>query len=308
MVTRVSFGPSLQNTWTTACDTNLIRAPFFTYQWHALWYEVLAKDWQPYPLVIDETIIAPFARKANEIIFSGGEEISDYQDIIGSDKHKFDACKQIVDFLKGDGVTSIRLRNVPQSSATVSFFQSLANATVTQEDTTPIIRLPATWDEYIASLPYKNRHELRRKIRKIEREHKHIALINSHNPQQDIEILLDLMRKDKKKATFLTAEMTTFFQKLPEVFPEDISLLTLMMEDKPAAATLSFIANNGVLLYNSGFDKQCCPNAGWYLKAMTVKKAIEQERTQYNFLQGSERYKYNFGGTDFFVYSITVNL
>src|SRR3989344_3022791 len=212
MATRVSFGPSLQNTWTTACDTNLIRAPFFTYQWHALWYEVLAKDWQPYPLVIDETIIAPFARKANEVIFSGGEEISDYQDIIGSDEKKTEAWKQILDFLKQDGVTSIRLRNVPQSSSTIPFFQQLHNATITQEDTTPIINLPFYWEQYVESLPYKDRHELRRKIRKIERGHKNIRIIESNNPARDIETLLDLMRKDEKKRTFLTLEMTVFFQ------------------------------------------------------------------------------------------------
>ncbi|MBI5619780.1 GNAT family N-acetyltransferase [Candidatus Gottesmanbacteria bacterium] len=308
MITKALFDTSLRTTWDNVLVNNAIHAPFFTYQWHELWYEVLGKDWQPYVLVVDDVIIAPFARKDDEVIFSGGEEISDYQDLIGPDEKKIDVWKQLLEFLKRDGVTSIRLRNVPQSSPTVPFFQQLPNATVTQEDTTPLMHLPSSWEAYVESLPYKNRHELRRKIRKFEREHTNVQIIESSNPPQDSNTLLLLMRKDKKKTAFLTPEMTLFFQKLAEVFKDSISLLVLTMENEPAAATLSFIHNEASLLYNSGFDKTCCPNAGWYLKAMSIKKAIEKSLKQYNFLQGSEPYKYDLGGGDFFVYTIYLRL
>ncbi len=305
MITKASFDDSVRMVWDNISIQHTIAAPFFTYQWHTLWYEVLAKDWQPYPLVVDEEIIAPFARRNNEVIFSGGGEISDYQDLIGSDKKRREAWPQILDFLKTDGVTSLRFRNVPQSSSTVPFFQQFPNAIVTQEDTTPMMQLPSSWDDYVESLPYKDRHELRRKIRKIERGHKDIRIIESNNPARDIETLLDLMQKDEKKRTFLTLEMTVFFQKLAESFRNTISLFILLMDNKPAAATFSFVNNKTSFLYNSGFDKACCPNAGWYLKAMTIKKAIEEGLIEYNFLQGSEPYKYDLGGRDFFVYNIT---
>ena len=35
---------------------------------------------------------------------------------------------------------------------------------------------------------------------------------------------------------------------------------------------------------------------------------VEQKLKEYNFLQGSERYKYELGGKDFFVYSISLSL
>lgn len=294
--------------WKKPYEKSAIRAPFFMYDWHALWFDILGKDWEPYALLVDDAVMAPLARKGNEVIFSGGAEISDYQDLIGPDEAKTSAWPQILTFLKTQGVTSLRLRNVPQSSSTISFFQQLPNTTVTKEDTTPMIQLPSSWEEYVESLLYKDRHELRRKTRKFEREHKNICIEESNNLPADIETLLDLMRKDKKKATFLTSDMTLFFQRVGEIFKDSISLLILMMDDKPAAATLSFVNNDASLLYNSGFDKDCCPNAGWYLKAMSIKLAIEKGLKEYNFLQGSERYKYDLGGTDFFVYSIYLRL
>lgn len=299
MVKKVTFDQTLQ--------VNAPSAPFFTYEWHALWFNVLGKDWEPFCLMVD-AVIAPFARKDDEVIFSGGEEISDYQDIIGPDDAKTAAWPQILQFLKTQGITSMLLRNVPENSPTIAFFRNLPGAVVEKEDTTPMMNLPATWDEYIESLPYKERHELRRKIRKFEREHKHIRIEESTDPSRDIETLFALMQKDKKKRIFLTPEMTLFFRKLAGSFRDSISLLTLMMDEKPAAATLSFINSKTSFLYNSGFDRACCPNAGWYLKAMTIKRAIERGLTEYNFLQGSEPYKYDLGGTDFLVYSISVDL
>lgn len=80
------------------------------------------------------------------------------------------------------------------------------------------------------------------------------------------------------------------------------------MDGKPAAATLSFIEDGVSFLYNSGFDRECCQNAGFYLKTMSIKRAIENGLKEYNFLQGSERYKYDLGGKDFFVYTIYLRL
>lgn len=302
MVTRKNI-TDIKSIWDIALTNNESHAPFFTHAWHTLWFEILGKEWEPYLLIVDDAIIAPFARKNNEVIFSGGAEISDYQDLIGPNEKKQRAWQHILTYCKNDEMASLRFRNIPQSSPTVSFFQKFPNATVAQEDTTPTLMLPATWDAYIQSLPYKERHELRRKLRKIEKEHHGPTITESADPARDIATLLDLMRGDTQKQTFLTPDMTVFFQNMSGVFAKEISLLILSMGDRPAAATLSFMADNTYLLYNSGFDKECCPNAGFYLKAMSIKFALEKGYKEYNFLQGGERYKYDLGGKDFFVYS-----
>jgi hypothetical protein len=82
--------------------------------------------------------------------------------------------------------------------------------------------------------------------------------------------------------------------------------LYIALGDKKIAATLSFIYEGTLFLYNSGFDKVCCANAGFYLKAQTIKRAIENGLKSYNFLQGNERYKYELGAKDFEIYSISL--
>jgi CelD/BcsL family acetyltransferase involved in cellulose biosynthesis len=289
--------------------TNPLQIPFLTWAWHNNWQTVFGDSYKPFYLLIDNTVIAPFVKNGQTILWSGGEEIADYLDLIGPDEAKASAWPQIIELLKKENISSLNLRNVPENSPTISFFKSLSNATVTQEDTTPTATLPATWDAFVESLPSrKYRHELERKIRKFENEHLDAEIIVSTNPGEDINILISLMEKDEAKKTFLTPTMKTMFTKTAAIFKDTISLLLLKMGDKYAAATLSFVVHDTYYLYNSGFDKDCCPNAGFYLKSMGIKYAIEHGGKIYNFLQGSERYKYELGGKDFFVYSIKYNL
>ena len=286
--------------WKRVYDAGNLHVPFLSYDWHAMWYRIFQKELESLILSFNDEVIAPFTRTGTTISFSGGEEIADYLDLVGPDEKKSEAWKEIVSYLQSQGITTLHLRNVPESSSTIQFFSTV----VTKEDTTPHIPLPETWEDYLASLTRKYRHELERKIRKFEREHLDASFRQSDNPAGDIHILLELMEKDKAKQTFLTPDMKIFFEEMAKTFSNQISLLILSMGDKPAAATLSFVLEGRHYLYNSGFDKIRCQNAGFYLKAQSIKRAIEQGLKEYNFLQGSERYKYELGGRDFGVYSI----
>lgn len=265
--------------------------PFSTYEWVKIWHETIGKGWEPYILNINNSVIAPFARKGNEIIFSGGEEVADYLDIIGTDDAKKKAWPEILAFLKKEGIKSLHLNNIPENSPTLSFFPHQ------KEDTTPKMTLPQILDK-------KARHEMERKIRKFEREQTNIEI----RDELDIDLLLSLMRLDHKKKTFLTPEMELFFRKIVEQFQKHIVQTTLTVNNKPAATLLAFRMGDMLMSYNSGFDEQHFSGAGFYLKAMHIKRATENGIKVYNFLQGSERYKYDLGGKDFFVYNIDVTL
>jgi lipid II:glycine glycyltransferase (peptidoglycan interpeptide bridge formation enzyme) len=113
------------------------------------------------------------------------------------------------------------------------------------------------------------------------------------------------MEKHEDKKNFLTVDIKSFFRSIAKTFRTDISMLLLTINGVVIAATFSFITDSVYYLYNSGFDNTLYPNAGFYLKAMSIKRAIEKGYTVYNFLQGDERYKYELGAKDFYVYSIT---
>lgn len=254
--------------------------PFSTYEWINIWHETIGKEWEPYILNINDEVIAPFARKNNEIIFSGGDEVADYLDIIGPDEKKIQAWQEIKSYLHG---STLHLHNIPQNSPTLEVFPHQ------KEDTTPITALPPILDK-------KNQHEMERKIRKFERENANIKFRDGNN----IEILLSLMKLDPRKKDFLTPDMEQFFRKI-----HTMGVVTeILVGNIPVAALLAFRVGDTLMSYNSGFDETHFSGAGFYLKAMHIKRAIENGIRVYNFLQGSERYKYELGGKDFFVYRI----
>lgn len=263
--------------------------PFSTFEWVTSWHETIGKEWELNILKID-TIIAPFARKGNEIIFAGGDEVADYLDIIGTDEAKKKAWGGIIEFLKKDGVISLHLNNIPENSPTLEFFKTHITSVMKQEDTTPITALPPTLDK-------KNQHEMERKIRKFERKHENILFVESKN----IDILFSLMKLDPRKKIFLTPEMEEFFRRIMKQFG---SLTVLTVDKNPAAAILTFSVSDTLMGYNSGFDETNFSGSGFYLRAIMLKRAREVGYKNFNFLQGSERYKYELGGKDFFVYKI----
>jgi len=202
--------------------------------------------------------------------------------------------------LRNHGATQLLLRNIPDGSLTLSFFQRLIQATISKEDTTPILTLPITFDAYQAALGRKERHELRRKMRRFEEQYKDTSVQRTI----DIPLLLALMRGSSEKKVFLTSDMEAFFQTLPAVVPE-LNQFTLVAGQKPVATTVAFRVDQSLLLYNSGYELE---GSGWYLKAKIIEWAISETLTTLNFLQGGERYKYDFGATDFPVYRVELPL
>jgi len=248
-------------------------------EWVKIWHETLGKEW--------ELVGNNLARKGNELILAGGYEVADYLDIPGP--AAWDEIKK-----QFSGYHLI-LRNVPQDSPTVQYFH------MEKEDTTPMMTLPPVLDK-------KNRHEMERKIRKFEREQENIKIYDSENVVRDTELFLSLMKLDERKRKFLTLDMEEFFKKIISAFQKNIVLTILTVTDKPAAAMLAFKYDDTIMGYNSGFNEERFSGAGFYLKAMHIQRAIESGIKTYNFLQGNERYKYELGGKDFFVYKIDITL
>lgn len=320
MVTRLELNENTRAKWEKILHDQRLEAPFFTFRWHRLWFEILGRDWEPYILLASENVIAPFARKNDTIMFSGGEETADYLDLIGEDEMKHTSWAEIMNDIKEDGVRNIKLVNIPQTSPTLEYFSSLAkqgtstdfsdntSITIKKEDTTPRISLPESWNQYLSTLKSRYRKELKRKIRKFENENPSAEVTQNTNPAEGIEHLLRLMHMNSEKNTFLTPEREEFFRGFPEAFSETMTLLLLNVDGEVVAALLLFLSEHSQLSYNSGFNRNAYSGAGFYLKAMSIKKAIEEGYKEYNFLQGGERYKYELGGQDFWVYSVDLSL
>lgn len=302
------FTPSLSSLWENAVSHEKNPAPFYTPAWHQHWFSRFgAKETLTIMADANAGVILPLAVSDGVAHFTGGEEIADYLDAIGNDTAKASCWREALPLLKDHGATSLTLRNIPDGSPTLAYFRTLPGAGIAQEDTTPILTLTDSFDAYLSALDRKDRHELRRKMKKFEAEHTDLTFSVRTTSAIQMDALLHLMKYDTDKETFLTADMTAFFTDLPATVPDTLRQFVLTAGEKIIAVTLAFQTRDALLLYNSGFDPQY-PGAGWYIKVRTIAWAIEQKLTQYNFLQGSERYKYDLGGRDFPVYKITLSL
>ena len=179
---------------------------------------------------------------------------------------------------------------------------------IEESDVAPFLDLPNTWDDYLANLDRHNRHELKRKIKKNEREGAFKACIEGE--PSDIDEFFRLMGESgEQKRNFLSKQMRMFFQDVFNTFfPKKIlTLCFLKLEGKNIAAVMGFTFKGQFLLYNSGFDQDYRNLApGFILKTYLIKYAIETKMKRYEFLRGGERYKYDLGGKERKLYNITL--
>ena len=200
---------------------------------------------------------------------------------------------------------------------------------VFQEDVCPVITLPRLevtgasesaghfqmWESYLDSLDKKERHEIRRKLRWLEREapEAQVRLVTG-GPEMDAALatFIALHRlSSRAKDAFMTDEMQDFFRAIAAILAERgwLQLSFLEIAGQPVASYFCFDYGNQTLVYNSGYDPQASPqlSPGWVLLARLIEHAIAQGRTRFDFLQGNEDYKHRFGGVDEPVYRTLIH-
>lgn len=301
------FSGELEAVWREAFRNDASLWPYYAFSWHRMWHRTLARD-ESLCIAWGGDAVLPLSIHKGVLHFTGGEEIADYLDAVGPDTQKAALWKTLLTDAPSNGASSLLLRNIPDGSATLAFFRSLPGARIEQEDTTPVAVLPGSFDAFLESLNRKNRHELRRKMRKFTEAYPDTTLAVHEPADADISTLLSLMRRNDEKTYFLTDSMERFFLALPAIPETALLQFSLIRPDRTVIASLvSFRVGESLLLYNSGFDPGYV-GAGLYLKARTIDWAIAHGIRRYNFLQGGERYKYELGGVDHPVWRVTMEL
>jgi CelD/BcsL family acetyltransferase involved in cellulose biosynthesis len=178
------------------------------------------------------------------------------------------------------------------------------------EETCPALALPADWEAYLARLGKKDRHELRRKVRKLEgRDDVRWYLVASNASdamQREMHTFLDLHRSSGvDKAHFMDDRMAEYFLDMARDMADtgwlDLAILTIGGD--PASAYLSYNYGGRLYLYNSGYSQRFAAySAGVALLAYRIHKAILQGLKQFDFLRGDEEYKYDLGAKDTYIY------
>jgi len=254
--------------------------------------------------------LAPLFLINRELHFVGCVDVSDYLDILVDRDVAAQAYQALFDYLAetADVWDEGFFCSLSEKSDTPRVLMELARAKGWQaqrklDDVCPIITLPAGWEDYLAGLNKKQRHEIRRKLRKAEAE-ADVRWYVISSPEtltaEAIETFITLHQKSNaEKDEFWTDAMRSFFRVLVNRFAE-LGWLKLYFVDVngvPASALLCFDYCNEILVYNSGFDmaRYGHLSVGNIIVSYSIRHAIELGRTRYDFLRGDEVYKFRFG-------------
>ncbi len=250
----------------------------------------------------------------------GSADVCDYLDFVVDPEREQDFFGVLLDDLRQKGISHLDLRPLRPDSTVLTHLVSIAQnrgyeVLCHPEDVSLELDLPSTWEEYLAILTAKQRHEVRRKLRRLweagEVKHRCVEVSRSEvgGFTDTFLKLFSLSREDK--ANFMTPEMESFFRSLAEAMAE-IGLLRfgiIELDTLPVAMTVGFDYNDSHYLYNSAYDPQYNSlSVGLLCKVLCIKGSIEKGQKKWDFLKGGEPYKYHLGGREVPLYRCKITI
>ncbi|GAG11667.1 unnamed protein product, partial [marine sediment metagenome] len=244
--------------------------------------------------------------------FIASQEVSDYCDVISLNGRREGFYQNLLDYLKTNysDVAIIELMNLKASSPTLSFLPSLApelgySSSYTETEVAPLLELPSSYEDYMKGLSKKNRHELRRKLKRIESLEgvKITKISDTRELQSSLETFIDLHKEGSpsKERFWKKKGMSDFFQEVASRFSLQkwVELNFLFYEDRVMATLLNFSYEDTIYFYNVAFNKDYAwYSPGLFLFNHCIKEAISEGKRKADFLRGREKYKYYFGAED----------
>jgi CelD/BcsL family acetyltransferase involved in cellulose biosynthesis len=319
--TEPSVFAQLADEWNDLVARSVSDTLFLTHEWQQTWWHHLGNGaLRVITFREDDGAligIAPLFAEANDagsisLALVGCVDVSDYLDVIvarGAEERVYPALLDTLARADFPAWEWLRLCTLPARSPTNAQLQALARARGWHaehrlHDVAPIIELPTTWDAYLETLDKKQRHEIRRKLRRIAEAPTRWYTIDAADAlEQAIADFIELHKRSRPdKHLFMDARMSGFFNQMARrLFARGwLQLSFLEIAGARAAAIMNFVYRNEILVYNSGYDpvQYGAYSPGIVLFALSIQDAIAAQRARYDFLRGNEEYKYRLGARD----------
>ncbi len=318
---------TLTHKWNGLLADSIANFPFLRHEYLLAWWASLGGgEWDAGELAIvtayrdgDLVGIAPLFLTTHEgaqkLLFLGSVEISDFLDFIVREDDLAEFLSGLLDFLDTQNTLSwesLDLQNLVEDSASLLLLEEEAKSRgwgFAQEtlQPAPYVKLPGNFDEYLMGIKKKQRHEIRRKMRRAAADEREVTWYIVDDPEKldkNIEACCQLMAQDPAKQAFLTSLMKSQMKATIHAAFEAgwLQLAFLEVDGEKAAGYLNFDYGNRIWVYNSGMNLKFRDlSAGWVLLGHLLEWANKNNRTEFDFMRGDERYKYKFGGVNRFV-------
>jgi CelD/BcsL family acetyltransferase involved in cellulose biosynthesis len=313
--------------WNALLSRSEQDSPFLTHQWFDAWWQSFG--WSNTMEILffrddsgSPAGIAPLMASNETLAFIASHEVTDYCDFIFAENRRGEFYAALWDHFQRNSFKwpRIELINIPDGSAALSELPHLADEhgyiwEVRTSEIVPKLHLPESYGEYLDSLGRKNRHELRRKLRKLETLGQ-IRIQRIREPEKlrdPIEAFVSMhgASSPEKQAFWQKQGMPGFFNLLSALFSSVnwMDLRELYVADRMVASLLSFHYGDTVYFYNVAYDKEFSPySPGFALFHHAIEKAIAENASFADFLRGREKYKYFFGAKESKIYSLKLRM
>jgi CelD/BcsL family acetyltransferase involved in cellulose biosynthesis len=284
---------------------------FHTPAYLKLWWEEFGKGRPLLAFVVDAEgrLVGACAFEVTEgtLRFMGGYDVTDYMGPVCVPGLEEVVANELMLALAYEVVWErADLRGLPQDGRWLPVLEAAATVRGLpvergSDGVAPMIELPHTFEEYLAGVPAKLRHEIRRKERRLIEEAGpyRVTLSTPETLDSDLDRFVELHQASPgPKGKFMHAEMEIFFRRLTESFLESdhLNLAFLEVGGKKAAGAIAFAFGDTFSLYNSAFDREFSRlSPGMVLVADLLRRSIVLRRRHFDMLKGDLEYKYRFG-------------
>jgi len=321
IVTSESF-ESLTSYWLESRSHSIWDCIFTLPPWLEVWWHEFGSKAELYLCAVRQggtiTGIAPLLLRGTEAFFIGSADVCDYLDFVVVPGREVDFFNILLDDLRRRGITRLDLRPLRPNSTVLAYLIDIAREHKYEvswkvEDVSLELNLPSSWHEYLRTLTQKQRHEVRRKLRRLWEagDVNYHMIEDSESASEHIAIFLRLFRESRQdKETFLTTRMESFFTSLSKTMAQAglLRLGILELNAFPVAAVMCFDYNNTVFLYNNGYDPQySILSVGVISKVLCIKDSVERGKGRFDFLKGAEEYKHRLGGKEINLYGCQIS-
>ncbi len=318
----------LADEWDDLARRGMTDTPFQTLAYQKSWWHRLHPEGCQLHSVITRddnkqlTAIGCFyLTPEGSINFNGCVEETDYLDLIAEARHAEESWRLIFNQLLSDEYPRwdrLEFCNVPEISPTRTILSNLTEqhglcVVESVNEVCPVISLPDSFETYLELLDSKQRREIRRKLRRAHGAGADFHIIGEEEDlQAAIGDFLELLQKSTfEKRDWLNEGRRALFYDVAKAARDagTLQLAFLRVKEQNAAALFNFDYHDRIWVYNSGLDPQTFGNLslGVVLTAKSIEWAIEENRTEFDFLRGNETYKYRFGAQDTTIYRLQIN-
>ncbi len=311
----------LVDRWQTIRDS-FSHVPFFVLpKWLKAWWSIFGTHKNLLLQIVkqDGNIIgiSPLQIKEGTASFIGDAAVCDYLDFLIIQGREEDFFTVLTNQLKASGIDTLNLEALRPDSTVLQHLIPLAkdqryNVSCQNYSVSVHMQLPEAWSKYLSLLSSKQRHEVKRKLRRLDELGK-VKFYTTNSYQEAREGLtrfIAMFRASRRdKALFMDDQMQAFFKRLVDLLAGDglIKFGFLEINSCPVAVVIYFDYHDNIYLYNSGYNPDYRQDSvGIISKVLCIKEAIAQNKKLFDFLQGPEIYKYRLGGTEIPLYKCNI--